>query len=785
MKFVYWSLLFLFMSCTNLGKHSTEICISNENLNFQLQTPEIRHQVDSIFAHMTFEEKNAQLYGIRPQFLMDEKGKLSVEKCAQLIPDGVGHLCQCASSHTLTPMQLRNFVKDLRIWIRENTTTGVPPIFHEEAISGFSGRGATVFPQHIGQACTWNPDLIYQKNKVTAQQMRQVGVTHALSPMIDLCRTAHWSRIEESFGEDSYLTGRLALSFIKGMQGKGLENGVAVTIKHFAGYGGTNDEERIFLEETLFPHEVAVRLGGAKCVMPGYHTYKGIPCSANKELLTDILRNRWGFDGMVVSDYGDISSNDPSPLKAAINALVAGTDVELPEKNTYTYLEEGLQKGLISQKYFEQAVKRVLTIKVRMGLFQSDDIFLPKEDIQLDQPEDRQLAYNMAVQSIVLLKNNGILPLSDKIKKIALVGPNCDSPQALLGDYTYQSLSAFWWSIPINPQDPKLVTLEEGLKRIIPSSVTILKERGCDWNEREENKIESSEEMDPRLKEMKLLGQPNVTIPDWNRAIQIAKESDVILAAMGENMYLCGEGRFRKGIRLPGKQEAFVKELLNTGKPVVLLLFGGRQQVITDLDPHCAAVLQAWFPGEEGGNAVADILYGTQNPSGRLCVTYPKDETNEMICYNTGYPKPEQVLYPFGYGLSYTNFAYSQMEAPKEQTIDKDWIEISCLLKNTGMRMGTEVVQLYVSPIDSNLPLRPIQLKGFKRIKLNPSEEETIVFKVSPQQLAYLQDEKWTITPGDYIFQIGASSTDIRLKKTVTLTGKKRIMDERTIYFSE
>lgn len=761
----------------------------NKTHNFVLQTPEVQKEVEAIFSRMTPEEKEAQLYSIRPQLLMDDSMRFSPEKCKELIPNGIGHLCQYASSHALTPSQLRDFVKDLRCWIRENTTTGVPPIFHEEAISGFSGSEATTFPQHIGQACTWNPELIYRKNEATAQQMRKVGATHALSPMIDLCRTAHWARIEESFGEDPYLTGRLAVSFIEGMQKEGFEKGVAVTTKHFAGYGSENDDSRAFMEEMLFPHEVAIRLAGAKCVMPGYHAYKGVPCSANKELLTDILRTKFGFDGIITSDYGSISQQigvynySKDQFDAAMQSFNAGMDVEFPDKACYKHLLEGIRKGFISQVRFDESVKRVLAMKVRMGLFKPDEEFLPQDEVILEVPEHRKIAYEMACQSVVMLKNNGILPLTDKVKKVALVGPNCDSPQALLGDYTYQSLAAFWWSIPINPNSPKLVTLEEGMKNTFSTSVEINKERGCDWNEIKESQIDATG--DPRLAQMKLLGQPGAEEPDWKRAMQLAKESDVIIAAMGENMYLCGEGRSRKGIRLPGKQEAFVKELLDTGKPVILVVFGGRQQVITELEPRCAAILQAWFPGEEGGRAVAEILCGKQNPSGHLCVTYPRGEDKEPICYNAGYPDKSKYLYPFGYGLSYTTFDYLRMQAPSTAKTDDKWIEISFTLKNTGKQSGADVTQLYLSSDGLSVPVQPIQLKGFQRVDLKPSESKKITFKVSPQQLAYYNGEQWVIEPGNYTFKIGASSTDIRLEKTVRLMGDKVLMSERSVFFSE
>ena len=750
---------------------------------------ELDAKVEKILAKMSPDEKLAQLTGIRPDLVM-ENGKLSLPKCRKVIPNGIGHFCQFASGTTLRPVELRDFVRDLQHYLMTVTPAKLPAIFHEEAITGFSTRGATTFPQQIGMGCSWNPEQIRKNTATTAINMRSVGATYALSPMLDLGRTAHWERIEESFGEDAYLTSAMGLAFINGLQGSDLQTGVACTIKHFAAYGVKNYTDREFYEEYLMPHEVAIKLGNVKSVMPSYATYKGFPCVANEELLTTVLRKELGFDGIVISDYGAVRRTFSQYKKAASRteagalAINAGMDVELAEPICFPLLPNAVKDNQTTWAKIDNAVRRVLIMKARLGLLDAKPEVGKDGDLNLDPPANRKLAYESACQSIVLLKNNGILPLKKELKKIALVGPNAASVQGLLGDYTYQSLSSFWWNIQYDINDPKLVTLSEALKAKIGNNVTILHERGCDWSTPLESRIKSSDG-DDRLSKIKTMLIKDVPQPNLENAIKISSESDVIIAAMGENVYLCGEGRARKNIKLPGEQEAFVQKLIATGKPVILVLFGGRQQIITDLEPKCAAVVQAWFPGEEGGNAVADILLGNVNPSAKLCVSYPKTEDKYEMYYNKGYAKENQPLYPFGYGLSYTSFKYRDFKLNSKVSITDQWIEMSFKVKNTGSCAGTEIVQLYVSPKDSASTMKPIQLKGYQRVDLKVGEEKTVTFKVSPQQLSQYIAKQWIISPGKYVFKAAASCTDIRLSAIVELTGENAILKNgRSVFFS-
>jgi len=537
-------------------------------------------KVETLLEKMSDQDKLAQLMGIRPNDLM-ENGKLSLAKCKALIPHGIGHLCQYSSSLALPPDELRDLVRELQHYLMTQTPAGIPAIFHEEALTGCPSLGGTTFPQHIGIGCTWNPELAEQKTRFTAETMRKAGATQALSPMLDLCRSAHWARMEESLGEDAYLTSRLGLAFVKGLQGSNLRTGIAATSKHFAGYGLPNEDKKEFMEETLMPHEVVIKLGDVQSIMPGYHAYKGIRCAGNQELLADILRNQLGFSGLVVSDYGAVyglvkGTNACDETDAAVKAINAGTDVELSKGKCFPFLPAAIQSGKVSPDTFDTAVRRVLTLKERVGLLDEHPEIGKDGHLDFDPPEHRQLAYEAACQSLVLLKNNGILPLGNGVRKIALVGPNAASCLSLLGDYTYQSLAAFWWNIPVNPESPKLVTLLDGLKYKVGGGVTLVHERGCDWSKPLEAKINTKDPGDSRLDKVKMMIFKDLPKADPEKALRIAAESDVIIAAMGENVYLCGEGRERDGIRLPGDQEEFVKKLLDTGKPVILVMFGGR-----------------------------------------------------------------------------------------------------------------------------------------------------------------------------------------------------------------
>ncbi|MBO6069022.1 MAG: glycoside hydrolase family 3 C-terminal domain-containing protein, partial [Bacteroidales bacterium] len=449
--------------------------------------------------------------------------------------------------------------------------------------------------------------------------------------------------------------------------------------------------------------------------------------------------------------------------------------------------QAAIDSGLVTMETFEKAVKRVLTMKARVGLLAENPKLYESGRIQFDTPEERQTAYDLAAQSVVLLKNEGVLPLKGNLK-VALVGPNANSHWAMLGDYTYHSMKYFWNRVDISPEDPGIVTLLSGLERKLPAGMQMSYNRGVDWVAEPKDLDENASGDSRAAAALRFFMRRRVESPDetdYEKALAAAAESDVIVAAMGENVLLCGENRDRGGIRLPGDQEAFVNALVATGKPVVLVMFGGRAQVIGDLKDKCAAVIQAWYPGEEGGNAVADILLGNVNPSGKLTVSYPAREGTGPLCYNYSTQQSPDVAWPFGFGLSYTKFEYSNLQVTRKLTTDAKAIEISFNVRNVGDVAGDEVAQLYISPTSAAQALKPIQLRGFERISLQPGEMKTVKMIMSPQQLGHFDDWQWTIEPGDYMIKVGASSMDIRLESAVKLTGEPTTMPLRTVYFSE
>ena len=762
---------------------------------------DIEQQVNELYQKMPQEERIAQLRSMYMDELFDEQGKLDTAKCRELIPYGIGHFSQFCMQQPRDPNELRDRAIAIQDWLMHNTPNGIPALLHEEVLSGVNTLGSAIYPQQIGQACSFNSELAELKTRQTSTTLRKIGGILALSPMVDVCRTPSFNRLEESYGEDGYLSAVMGTAFVKGLQQGNLKTGVGACSKHYLGYGGGGDaEEKELMEEILLPHETMIRLTGSVAVMPGYHDVHGIRCVANSEILQDILRGYVGFDGMVVSDYTAIDQipNLETSVEKAAAAINGGNDVDFPHGADYKNLQEAIDNGLVKPETLERAVKDVLRIKFRMGLFDKDAYLYSKEAIKLDTPEERQTAYDIATQSVVLLENNGILPLditklnaqSSKLN-VLLTGPNANSIWAMCGDYTYPAMSYFWKRVEdvADRDNPHIVKLLEAMQNRKPEGVNVMYSRGCDWTEDIETKY--GETGDARAWEYYLLHRKvdSGEKADKAEALKMAKEADVIIAAVGENVMLCGENRDREGLRLPGKQEQYVNELLKTGKPVVLVVFGGRAQVISGIAEKCAAVIQAWYPGEEGGNAVADILYGKVSPSAKLSVSYPNVEINEPICYNYSAEKDPRVAWPFGYGLSYTTFEYQNLQVNSEAKTSDDFVELTFQVKNTGKVKADEVAQIYLSPTQESQNIRPIQLQGFARISLEPGQTKTVTTRLFVEQFGFYTHKgdvrEWNIEPGTFIVKVGASSADIKLQQQVELKGKATTKPLRDHYFSE
>ena len=748
---------------------------------------DIDKKVNALYAGMTQGERLAQLHSNYLEYFFDSNGNLDTAKCRALIPNGSGHFSQYAFNCAAEPDVVRDRCRQMQEWLMQNTPSGIPALFHEEVLTGVNTYGATVYPQQIGLACSFDIEKAELKTKYTSDNLRRIGGSLALSPMVDVVRDPSFNRLEESYGEDAYLSAAMGVAFVKGLQGENLSNGVAACTKHYLGYGGGGDaQEKELMEDIILPHETAIRLASSKALMTGYHTFHGTKCVASKELQKEILRGYLGFEGLTVSDYGSIAqiSDTLAPIYKAVEAFNAGNEVEFPYGENYRFLPDALSAGLISEEDFESAVKRVLRLKAELGLLDENPNLYDSGHITFDSEKERNLAYELATESVVLLKNNGVLPLK-KPTKIGLTGPNANSMWAMLGDYTYHSMTYFWKMQTPDDTNPLIVNLKDGMEGRLPEGFSMEYSRGCDWTEEVETIIENAG--DPRAAAMNSRQDRMVDSgekSDEREALEMAKRSDVIIAAVGENVILSGENRDRTTLRLPGRQEEFVGKLLDTGKPVVLIVFGGRAQVISSIADRCAAVIQAWYPGEEGGNALADIIYGNVSPSGKLSVSYPAEEIrNEAICYSYG-KKDCRIAWPFGYGLSYTTFEYSNLKVAAEHKCSSDNIEVSFDISNTGDFDADEIAQLYISPTDGSQNLSPIKLQGFQRVSLKSGETRNVTLVLSAEQFGYYEDKQWHVAPGEYLIKVGASSEDIRLSEKISLTGKGLTAPLRSRYFA-
>lgn len=738
-------------------------------------------RVEELISRMTLEEKIAQLGSIPIGELM-EGGRFSAEKAEERLKNGIGQITRIAGWSRLDPKGVAELANAVQRFLIENTRLKIPAIVHEECLTGFMANGATTFPQAIGLASTWEPELIERMTTVIRRQMRAVGAHQGLSPVLDVVRDPRWGRTEETYGEDHYLVASMGVAYIRGLQGDDLKEGVIATAKHFAAHGFSEGGRNLapvhlgwreFREVFLFPFEMAVKVAGVKSIMNAYHDVDGVPCAASKKLLTDILRGEWGFDGIVVSDYGAIDmlrtvhhvAADKS--EAAIKALIAGIDVELPGVNCYGEpLLRAVREGLISEAVIDEAVRRVLRVKEMLGLF--DDPFVDPEKAAalFDTPEQRALALEIARKSIVLLKNDGLLPLRKDLKSIAVIGPNAASTRNLLGDYTFTAhLSLERDAVPV-------VSVLDGIRSKVSKGTVVRYAKGCD-----------------------VMGDSR---EGFAEAIEAAKGSDVAVVVVGGKSGLSpsdtsGEGRDRAELGLPGVQEELLRAICRTGTPIVVVLINGRPFSIEWIAENVGAIVEAWLPGEEGGNAVADVLFGDYNPGGKLPITFPRTVGQIPINYNR---KPVSFrdyvftkgspLFPFGHGLSYTRFEYSDLKVEPDRIGPAGEVSISFRIKNVGEREGDEVVQLYVrDPVAS--VTRPIkELKGFKRLTLKPGEERRVTFKLHADMLAfYDEDEKLVVEPGAIEVMVGSSSEDIRLKGSFEIVGEKRELTSARRFFSE
>lgn len=756
---------------------------------------QVKKQIEELISKMTVEEKVAQLGSIMPDELLEDD-EFSEEKARAIMSNGIGQITRAGGASALHPKEAAKLANRIQKFLEEETRLGIPAMMHEECLSGYMGAGGTTYPQAIGLASTWQPELVQEITTEIRKQLNAVGAHHALSPVLDVAIDLRWGRVEETFGEDPYLVAAMATAYVTGLQETTPnEGGIYATVKHFGGHsyceGGRNHapvnlSPRVLRENFLFPFEVAIREGGAKAVMNAYHDIDGIPCACDRHMLTEILRGEWGFDGIVVSDYWSIPMLHTdhrvagNRQQAGIMALEAGLDVELPQTECYgKLLVEAVKEGLVSEATIDQAVRRHLRAKFAKGLFDHRR-YVDSESVNqyFETSGQRELARRAARQSLVLLKNEeDILPLSDDLNSIAVIGPNGNSTKNLLGDYAY--------SVHVESEDDTIpvVTLLEGIKNRVNEDTEVIYVEGCKARGEELNEID--------------------------QAVEVAKAADLVILAVGGKSGLglvspekqkeayphtTGEGSDRTDLKLPGLQEELVQKVYNAGTPTVAVLINGRPLSISWIADNVPAILEAWLPGEEGGNALADILFGDYTPGGKLPVTIPINVGQLPIYYrrrkiskNRDYVFiPNKPLYPFGHGLSYTEFEYSNLKVEPGRIEDASEFQVSFKVENIGSVKGEEVVQLYIRDEYASLTRPERELKGFKRVFLEPGERKEVLFALSADQLAFYNEEmNLVVEPGLFKLMVGSSSEDIRLERQLEVIGNiKRVGTFRT-YFTD
>jgi len=749
----------------------------------------VDERVEDLLGRMTLDEKLAQL-GSRWVFELADGPRLLAEQAQRLLLNGLGQVTRIAGASSLGAAEAAELANALQRHLVEETRLGIPAIVHEEICSGLMAREATVFPQAIGLASTWEPTLAEALAGTIRTQMRAAGAHQGLGPVLDVCRDPRWGRLEETFGEDPHLVARMGLSFVRGLQGDDARTGVAATAKHLVGYGASEGGRnwgpaqipaRELRDVYLHPFEAAVRAGGVRSVMNAYNELDGIPCAADPGLLTGILRDEWGFEGCVVSDYfsirqlADYHRFALGAEEAAAMTLSSGLDVELPSTDCYAEpLLGALASGLVAPEAVDEAVRRVLRTKFELGLFEQPYVTPSRAAAASDTPAHRELARKIARKSLVLLANDGTLPLRAELGSVAVVGPCADASRNLLGDYAYpahvESLAEIGQSggqdfaIPV----PEGYGLDGSIS--FPSVLDALRGRLGD-----------------RVRHARGCDVGGHSRDGFDEAVALAGEADVAVMVMGDKSGLTndatsGETRDRASLELPGVQEELVAAVAETGTPVVLVLVAGRPIGSPEIHARCAAVLMAWLPGEEGAAAIAETLLGDVSPGGKLPVSYPRSAGQLPVFYGhkisggrshwkVDYVEtPAAPLYRFGHGLSYTTFALRDVAVRRSEVSWTETITVDASVANTGERAGDEVVQLYVRDPYASVTRPVLELKGFVRLELAAGESKRVTFDVPVGQLGFHgRDGRYVVEPGRFDVFVGTSSAELAAAGSVTV----------------
>jgi beta-glucosidase len=809
----------LFLSIA-IGAASTSLSFAvfaevsaNKDAVYKDSKQPVEVRINDLLGRMTLEEKVAQLTSLweKRKLLETDSGEFTSEHAKELLSQGIGEIARPAENKKApnkSPLQTALYTNAIQKWVLENTRLGIPVIFHEEALHGHSGRDSTNFPQAIGLASTWDPELLEQIYSTIAQEVRVRGAQQALAPILDVARDPRWGRIEETMGEDPYLIAAMGVSAVKGFQGgeRGVaKTHVAATLKHLAGHGeptgGLNTApapvgERGLREIFLFPFEAVVKLSHPRSVMASYNEIDGVPSHANGKMLNGILRGEWGFDGLLVSDYFAIGElvnrhNLAATRKdAALLAFNAGVDVETPDPESYPYLIEWVKEGKVTNEQLDKVVARVLREKFNLGLFENPYVKTAGINEFVGNAKHRALAQQAAEKTIVLLKNdNNILPLDvKKLTSIAVIGPHVN--ETLLGGYS---------DVP-----RQTVSILQGIKDYVGKKVQVNYAQGTlltldKWTPGADSVAANSRSKERWNTDKVELATPADTKGMIEEAVAAAQKSDVALVVVGDNEATSREAWSdthlgdSTDLNLVGQQQELVDAVLATGKPTIVLLNNGRPLSITKIAQTAPAILEGWYLGQETGRAVARVIFGDVNPGGKLPVSIARTVGQLPVYYNykpaakRGYAFTEtKPLYPFGFGLSYTTFSYSDFSINKPDAKVGETINVSVKVINTGSRAGDEIVQLYTHDAVASLT-RPVkELKGFKRISLKPKESAVVTFTLAVNQLGfYNTDMKYIVEPGKIEVMVGSSSQDIHGKGEFNVKGDVTDISQHKVFFSE
>ncbi|WP_330355784.1 glycoside hydrolase family 3 N-terminal domain-containing protein [Streptomyces chartreusis] len=739
-------------------------------------------RVDDLLSRMTLQEKTAQLYGVWVGAATDGDGvaphqhDMATDRTAdewdELITHGLGQLTRSFGTAPVDPALGAQALARAQRRIAGAGRFGIPAVAHEECLAGFTAWRATAYPVPLAWGATFDPPLVEEMARRIGRDLRSAGVHQGLAPVLDVVRDPRWGRVEETIGEDPYLTGTIGTAYVRGLESAG----VIATLKHFAGYASSAGARNLapvragvreLADVTLPPFEMALREGGARSVMAAYNETDGVPASADPGLLTELLRSEWGFTGTVVADYFGIGFLQTlhrvagSPAQAAHAALAAGIDVELPTVNCYGQpLVDAVLAGEVPEELVDRAARRVLLQKCELGLLDEDWTPGPATShIDLDSPGNRALARRVAEESVVLLDNpDGVLPLPPDAR-VAVVGPRAADALAMLGCYSFPS--HVLTHHPEVPMGIEIPTLLEALRTELPDAKVTFAE-GC--------------------------GVADPDTAGFEEAVARASEADVCLAVLGDRAGLFGRGTSGEGcdvtdLRLPGVQAELLDALVATGVPVVLVLLTGRPYALGRWAGRLGAVVQAFFPGEEGGPAVAGALSGRVNPSGRLPVSVPRDPGGQPWTYlqpplglagevSNLDPTPQ---YAFGHGRSYTTFTWDDFQGTASEIPTDGTYDLSLTVRNTGARTGADVIQLYLHDPVASVTRPDVRLIGYQRVELEPGEARRVTFHFHTDLSSFTdRSGRRVVEPGELELRVGASSADVRHTARFQLTGPVR-----------